>query len=311
MPEKHSPGLLEIFAEHSPRLMPNGQIRMECPFRENHKDGSGRMSFYASPDIGAYHCFSCHAKGNLVRLLTTRFGVNFFDAVGMVRLTDYKKEKDKVFDLDISWSVSPPKDFLKRGFTENTLRHFRLGETDDGWIIIPFYENFNSPADLLGYQKRRNVPDRITINNKGFNKKEYLYNLDTSYSYVILVEGYSDVFRLYQHGYNASALLGSTISKWQSEKLAEFDRVYLALDNDEPGRRATEKCYEMLKNDTDVRLVPYHTKDPGECISRKKWAEAFQHSTDYAEYSYEMCMGWEHYLEMREDVLRELKEYRL
>ena len=28
--------LMDIFADYSPKQMTNGQIRMECPFRENH-----------------------------------------------------------------------------------------------------------------------------------------------------------------------------------------------------------------------------------------------------------------------------------
>ena len=58
MPVRRSSNLLDIFSEFSPQLMSNGQIRMECPFRENHTDGSGKMSFFVSPDINAYHCFA-------------------------------------------------------------------------------------------------------------------------------------------------------------------------------------------------------------------------------------------------------------
>ena len=69
---KESRSLLEIFAEFSPKVLSNGQIRMMCPFRDNHPDGSGQMSFFINPSINAYHCFSCGAKGNLIRLLTTQ-----------------------------------------------------------------------------------------------------------------------------------------------------------------------------------------------------------------------------------------------
>ena len=113
MPKKksHSKNLLEVLSEYSPQLMSNGQIRCECPFRENHTDGSGRMSCFISPDINGWHCFSCGSHGNLVRLLTTRFGVNYFEAMSMVRLTEYKPDK-KEFDLDVMWDFNkPPKEF--------------------------------------------------------------------------------------------------------------------------------------------------------------------------------------------------------
>lgn len=299
--------LTEIFSELSPRLMSNGQIRMQCPFRENHEDGSGMMSFFATPSINAYHCFSCGAKGSLIPLLTRRFDVNYFEAVGMVRLGDYTKKSEE-FELDISWSINKlPKEFLKKGFSKETLKHFRVGLTDDGDILIPYYKDFNSPITLLGYQRRWYYPERGVRNSRGFNKKEYLYNLDTSYSYVVVVEGQSDVWRLYQHGYNACALMGADISPWQVEQLAQFERVYLALDNDLAGRRATEIVYELLRNHTEIRLVPYTTKDPGDCIEKSEWESAFSNYSDYLEYSLTMTTEWDEYLDMKEEVLREVR----
>lgn len=310
MPKKKSVGssLLEILADYSPQLMSNGQIRMECPFRENHPDGSGRMSFFVSPDINAYHCFSCHTHGNLVKLLTTRFKVNYFDAVGMVRLTDYAPEKTE-FDLDVMWDMNkPPAEFVCRGYSKECLRHFMVGTTRKDSVLIPYYESFTKPVNLLGYQERWYVgEDRRVRNSKGFNKKEYLYNLDYSEDYVVLVEGQSDVWRMYQHGYNACALMGSDISDWQIDKLSKFKTVYLALDNDEAGRRGVEKCNHFLSKYTDVMLIPYDTKDPGDCKSKKAWDKAFLSSTDYVVYSMEMCMGWDGYLDMRDEVLEEVK----
>ena len=183
-----------------------------------------------------------------------------------------------------------------------------MGVTDEKEIVIPYYEDFKHPVKLLGYQKRWYTPDRRVLNSKGFNKKEYLYNLDLSYAYVVVVEGQSDVWRLYQHGYNACALMGNSISPWQVEQLSKFDRVYLALDNDAAGREGIEACYFFLRNHTDVQLIPYTTKDPGECISKSDWVDAFEQSTDYAIYSMEMALGWDGYLDMRDEVLSHLKE---
>ena len=308
MPAKKDSTLLGILSEYSPKQMSNGQIRMECPFRENHSSDDGKMSFFISPEIGAYHCFSCGAKGSAVKLLTTKFKVNYFEAVELVKLTDYKSKEDKDFELEFKWDLStPPNDFLDRGFKRDTLRHFRIGTSDDGWIIIPFYMDFNKPAELLGFQKRINHPDRIVLNSKGFKKREYLYNLDHSYEYVVIVEGYSDVMRLYQHGYNAVALLGADMSTWQCMEVSKFKRVYLALDNDNAGRIATEICYHQLKNYTDVMLIPYGTKDPGECKSPKLWRRAFSSATDYVTYSMDMSIGWDGYLDMRDKVIKDLK----
>lgn len=264
-------------------------------------------SFALEDNILTGNCFSCGCKGNLVRLLTTRFSVNYFEAMDMVHLTDYTPAK-KEFDLDIMWDTSkPPKEFIDRGYDLATLLHFKVGTMDNGKIVIPYYKDFNCSTELVGYQIRDYSGTRRVLNSKGFERANYLYNWDNSYAYVVLVEGQSDVWRLYQFGYNAIGLMGNDISKWQVQQLSEFDRVYLALDNDIAGRKGTEICYHSLKNHTDVRLVPYQTKDPGSCTSKKDWESAFHAHSDYVEYSLEMSMGWDGYLDMRDEVLHDLK----
>ena len=313
MPVKKGKGLLYVLDKHSPQQMSNGQIRMECPFRENHTDGSGEMSFFLTPDINAYHCFSCRAHGSIIRLITTQFGVNYFEAVEMVRLGDYTPEKHE-FELDIMWDIKPPQSFLDRGFSEETLKHFRLGvaqiEKPDGrgkteWTIIPFFFD----GELKWYQQRIDGKDRIVVNYKGFDKFHYLYNLDTSYDYVIVTEGYSDVMRLYQHGYNSTAVLGADASDWQAKEISKFENVYLAFDNDDAGRRATEILYHQIKNSPcKIKIIPYTTKDPGSCTSKKEWSRAFNSATSYMEYSMEMSMGFDDYLDMKEQVLKDLEK---
>ena len=304
--------LMELFKDYHPERMSNGQIRMMCPFRENHTDGSGKMSFFVTPEKGFYHCFSCGKGGKLLTLLTTMFGVSYSEALEMSAFTDYTPTKEKEWELDRSWTITPPKEFRTRGFKEETLRHFKFGYTDDGWIMIPFYNSFRKPHKLVGYQRRKNKPDRIVINSKGFKKADYLYNLDTEYDYVIVVEGYSDVMRLYQYGYNAVALLGSMMSEYQAEQIGKFKHVYLALDNDIPGREATERAYFQLKDRVqDIKLIPYPTKDPGDCISPRIWRNAFKQATDYMTYSISMSMEWEGYIDMRDQVIRKLSTGKL
>ena len=298
-----SKDLLVILEEYEPKLMSNGQIRMECPFKENHTDGSGKMSFFATPEMNGYHCFSCREHGNFVRLLTKEFGVNYFEAMEMVKLTDYSK-KDTPFELDIKWDLTPPKEFLKRGFTAETLSELFIGSTSDGWMVIPFFMD----GDLRGYQRRKDYPDRVVINSTGFNKREYLYNLDRSKEEVTVVEGYSDVMRLKQFGYNTTAILGATVSTWQAKEISKFKRVYLAFDNDSAGRRATEMCYQQIRRYTDVKIIPYLTKDPAECKSRRQWKRYFNNATDYMEYTLEMTLHLDGYMEMKEEVIQNIKD---
>lgn len=301
--------LMEVFKEYSPQKMSNGQIRMMCPFRDNHTDGSGMYSFFVSPEINAYHCFSCGEHGNLLRLLTRVFKVNYFEAIEMVNLTDYHKEHTE-FDMDVMWDYNkPPREFLKRGFSKECLRHFMVGTTSEGSMVIPYYRDFRTLSEIVGYQERWYKGDsRVVKNSKGFDKKGYLYNFDDSKDYVILVEGQSDVWRLYQFGYNACALMGATISDEQVAIISRvFSKVYLALDNDLAGRKGTEVCYEKLRRHVkDILLVPYTSKDPG-CCHRREWVNAFKGSTDYLEYTTSMTMLWDDYLRMKTEAIKGIK----
>ena len=56
-----------------------------------------------------------------------------------------------------------------------------------------------------------------------------------------------------------------------------------------------------------MKLIPYPTKDPGECVDKRTWAESFRDATDYAEYATYMAMYWDGYIEMREKVKHDLK----
>lgn len=309
--KKEETDLMTILSKFSPKKMSNGQIRCECPFRENHTDGSGKQSFFFSPDKNAYHCFSCRAKGNMVKLLTTRFGVGFYTATELVTMTSFEEERkqEEEFELDVRWNFNKsPKEFLQRGHDPKILRKFRVGETlDNGNIFIPFYDDFSSYNELLGYQVRWYSPNRGVRNSVRFDKAHYLYNLDYSEEYVVVVEGSSDVWRLAEFGYNAVALLGADINEFQADKLSKFKKVYLAFDNDLAGRKVTEKAHFLLKNLTEVLLVPYTTKDPGE-VDKVSWDVAFQNSTDYATYVLEMTVGWEDYEVMRRTVIKEMKK---
>ena len=64
---KHELSLMEIFKDYSPVQMSNGQIRMECPFRENHADGSGRI-FHKVKKDGTMSKVNHYIFGNVISI---------------------------------------------------------------------------------------------------------------------------------------------------------------------------------------------------------------------------------------------------
>jgi DNA primase len=92
-----------------------------------------------------------------------------------------------------------------------------------------------------------------------FKKSEVLYGLDLardairSANRVIIVEGYVDVITAHQYGFrNVVAPLGTALSKAHINQLKRLtDQVYLALDADAAGQKATLRGLETIRTTTE------------------------------------------------------------
>jgi DNA primase len=86
-----------------------------------------------------------------------------------------------------------------------------------------------------------------------FHKQLVLYNLHRvrGRKHLILVEGYFSVFRLFQLGVPAVALMGSSLSAAQVTLLREAGVKYLTvlLDGDEAGRAAAPAIMARLASE--------------------------------------------------------------
>lgn len=312
--------LIKILEKLNPTILSNGQIRTKCPFTENHTGGTGMYSMFISPNISAYHCFSCKESGNLNRLLTSKFDIGYFEAAEYISAFASDVISGKLvtalpdgYEVEKPWELKTPKVFVEKGISEEVLRKFNIGITAEGETVIPFYFK----GDLKGVQYRRDyVKDgekiRTIANSKRFNKREYIYNYDpTKNKTVVIVEGYSDVFRLEMFGVHAVALLGSEISKEQAELLSMYKNIYIATDNDEAGAKCLEIInYRMQKFGIFCLCIPYIEKDPGDCESQRRWNSYMKSATDYFTYSATMAELDEDYLLMKNKVLKNaIKEY--
>lgn len=144
-----------------------------CPF---HKEKS--PSFQVSDSRNAYHCFGCHAHGDVFRFLMDTYNYTFVDAVKEVaRMTntplpiqapptaeqqgeiDQRQVLLKIHEEACLWYQQQlmsakgynARSYLeKRGITDATIRHFRLGYASSG---NSFYKEFHkrgySDRDLL------------------------------------------------------------------------------------------------------------------------------------------------------------------
>ena len=88
------------------------------------------------------------------------------------------------------------------------------------------------------YQKTRNL---FFLN---IAKKEALKR-----NYIILVEGYFDVYNFYDNGYaNTCALCGTSISDYQIALASRYcDNIIVIMDSDDAGKLASEKIISKIK----------------------------------------------------------------
>ena len=173
----------------------------------------------------------------------------------------------------------PCKHYLSRGFTEEVLREFDIGYCDTvgrqmyNRTVFPVYDK--SGDNMIGAVGRATSSKQASkwVNSKGFNTGNALYNYGKAFDSLkrsgaaILVEGQGDILKLWQSGItNCVGLFTCKISDRQTILLEEasVDTLYLALDNDEPGRKGREeirKKFGQIFNIIDLKFDKHDIGD--------------------------------------------------
>ena len=146
-----------------------------------------------------------------------------------------------------------------RGLRQATAEHFGIGYCSRGilrgTIAIPIH---NPNGELVAYAGRRLKPQQIAEHGKyrfpkGFARDLELYNFHRAqasveeHGFVILVEGFFAVMRLYEWGHpNAVASMGARLSSAQSQLLSVVPEVIVIFDGDDAGRQGSAKANELL-----------------------------------------------------------------
>jgi 5S rRNA maturation endonuclease (ribonuclease M5) len=188
------------------------------------------------------------------------------DAIDKLLKIDSKKDKQKneskiTRDMVRSRLSFPAQFYIDRGFSSDVLDAFDIGLCMNPKsqmykrIVFPVYDENNK--FMIGCTGRTICGDpRKWINQKGFNKSNFLYNYGKAMEHIqrtetiILVEGQGDVIRLWESGiYNAVGMFGSKISDSQEFLIQKtgVSNIVIATDNDDAGKSCAKDIVDRLK----------------------------------------------------------------
>jgi DNA primase len=155
----------------------------------------------------------------------------------------------------------------ERKLSDATCRHFGVGYCNRGimagLIAIPIHDE---AGQLVAFAGRRLRPsDARELGKyklpKGFKKERVLYNLhralpEARLHGLILVEGFFTVLKLYEAGFlNVAAVMGSDLSDYQAEFVADLPAVTLLFDGNDAGWKGAQAAEQKLAGRVPTRLV--------------------------------------------------------
>ena len=239
-------------------------------------------------------CWRCGTKGNVIKYLKeitrswrkTKELLLKYTPKEFITGYENSEEKSSLVKVELPETIPPRKKHFKylekRGFNPKYLtKKYRLkftGETGN-WsnrIIVPFYHNgrlitFTS----ISIEKKPVVKYKhCPVDKSIIPVKEYLYGYEfTNRKNVIVVEGIFDYWRI---GDGAVCIFGVNPHASQIKMLSMFQRVVIAFDGDDAGRKGAEELANNLATMTEVFVVDLDDgKDP-DTLSEKEILELKQ-----------------------------------
>lgn len=254
-------------------------------------------------DTSIYHCFTCHERGPLVRLL---------ERLEQLSGDDYAELKDQ---FEVSEEFGPPlpawekrdrpgqretlgeplsEDYMRlyewpgrypearsylrsRGITAETCKRLQIQyDPDDRRILFPVRDVSGRLYGFSGRAIDHGVNPRIK-DYFGLPKRLLLLGAERLQSavMVLIVEGLFDYAALAQYGFPTVALLGTELTDGKAEVLKQLNLpVYCFTDFDSPGFDAAHGIAQALIRHVPVFEVEYpdhcaHGDDPAK-LSRRE-----------------------------------------
>jgi len=261
-------GLLDLLSKRGARLVG------PCPLH----GGDNPTAFVVDTHRNIWHCFTgCASGGDIVEMARRLCDGTFSGAARyLARLAG--NEMQHRFTAEPRRSPLPFLPFTRRlpldpktaflaqkGITPQTARRYEVGTYHglgmlEGCVGVRLFDPEGRP---LGYAGRRLDPGDVKTRGKWvfpprLPKKTLLYGYHQvrhlAHRPLVVVECPWGVLRLAQLAIPAVALLGTSLSQNQCKLLSNWTRIFLLLDGDRAGKRATESIQGRLPHAISASL---------------------------------------------------------
>ena len=228
--------------------------------------------------------------------INTKDGQNAKEYLKTRGITD---EMIKEFEIGLSLDSmdSLTKVLTKKGYDMVTLDRIGLcGNNHDLFInriMVPIHDMNGRVVAFSGrvYNKKSDHKYVNTKETEIFKKGTILYNyhrckeIARRSKYVIVMEGYMDVFRASSVGIkNVVAIMGTALTPEQTSLLKKLSsNVYLCLDGDSPGQKAMLSIGEQLEHQgINVKVIGLSNNDDPDTYILNNGKEKFENLVENA-----------------------------
>lgn len=239
-----------------------GQVKTKCPKCSHDRKKKSDPCLSVNIDEGIWNCHNCGWKGTLKQN-------NYMKEIKYIRPTKQPKYSNYTDDV---------LNFFKlRGISESTLISCRVSE---GMEYMPQLGRETFTLQFNYYRDNELINIKYRDARKNFklvkDAEKILYGLDDikGYDEVIIVEGEMDKLAYYEAGYKNCVSVPNGASNMKMEYLNDFPddlkKVYVATDNDEPGRKLAEELSRRIGRDICYRVDFGEHKDANEYLEKNK-----------------------------------------
>lgn len=245
-----------------------------CP---GHEERVGRPDNRPSWSMSAakrlHHCFSCGFSGTLAGLvaqlkgLADQWGQPDYAAAERIiageldiPMSEIVAILDRALEPEVEYRPLPIGEAHLAGFDfppQRAIRDRRLSTAQverygvlwqDGNWILPLRDP--DTGHLLGWQEKGHRTRHFHNRPAGLRKSETLFGIrEWSGPSMAVVESPLDAVRLAGLGYPAVATCGASVSEYQFRLMRLAERLVLAFDNDDAGRKALQHGYELSRRE--------------------------------------------------------------